>query len=74
MKDEIKRFYTFLRNNEQTLKELKNEITGKIQGEKTVCMCIISKIEENGLDLTYEDFCKTMKEICRAVANYPMYN
>ena len=26
MKDEIKRFYTFFRNNEQTLKELKNEI------------------------------------------------
>lgn len=38
MKDEIKRFYTFFRNNEQTLKELKNEITGKIKSEKAVYM------------------------------------
>lgn len=35
MKDEIKRFYTFFRNNEQTLKELKNEITGKNQKRKS---------------------------------------
>lgn len=55
MKDEIKKFFTFLRNNEQVLKELKNEISEKIKDEKAACMCIISKAKENGFNLTYED-------------------
>lgn len=36
MKNEIEKFYTFLENNEQVLKELKNETSGKIKDEKTV--------------------------------------
>lgn len=63
MKDEIKRFYTFLRNNEQTLKELKNEITGKIKGEKAVYMHIISKAKEKGFNFTYEDMKNYEKDL-----------
>lgn len=63
MKDEIKRFYTFFRNNEQTLKELKNEITGKIKSEKAVYMHIISKAKENGFNFTYEDMKNYEKDL-----------
>lgn len=55
MRSEIKKFCSFLENNEQVLKELKNEISGKFKDEKAIYMHIISKAKENGFNFTYDE-------------------
>ena len=55
MKDEIKKFCSFLESNERVLKELKSEIAGKIKDENAVYESIISKAKENGFNFSYDD-------------------
>lgn len=55
MNDEIKKFFSFLKSNEQILNEMKNEIAQKAEDAKAAYMKIISKAKENGFNFTYED-------------------
>ncbi len=55
MRSEVRRFCSFLETNEQILKELRNEISGKIKDEKAIYMHIVSKAKENGFNFTYDD-------------------
>lgn len=55
MKNQVKEFCDFLKNNEKVLEELKSEITAKIKNENEIYMHIISKAKENGFNFTYDD-------------------